>query len=72
MVEKRDKLLKEELEVYGQKEQGNVCSLCNGNLKYCDNFDTYFCPPCNCWTEPKYHDPHCPYCRNRPETPMPR
>lgn len=70
MVEKSSGVISEALQLNGKTEQRNVCSLCNGNLVYCDDFDTYYCPQCNRWTEPTCHDPHCTYCRNRPETPL--
>lgn len=70
LSEKRGKRIIDDLEIDGQIEKGNFCSLCNGNLFYCDDFDTYYCPQCNRWTEPTCHDPHCTYCRNRPERPL--
>ncbi|WP_234417393.1 MULTISPECIES: hypothetical protein [unclassified Lysinibacillus] len=51
-------------------EQNKFCTQCKSNLVYYDNFDTYFCPKCNSWTESKCSDLHCEYCPNRPEYPL--
>lgn len=72
ITEKNGKVTIDGFEFYGQIEQGRSCSKCNSNLVYSDDFDTYFCPKCNSWTESKCSDPNCKYCPNRPEKPLAR
>ena len=57
-------------EFYGDIQQDKFCSGCKSNLIYYDDYDSYFCPQCNRWTETKCSDPHCKYCSNRPERPL--
>lgn len=70
IVEKDGKIRIGDLEFYGQIQHGSKCAACKANLIYYDAFDTYFCPKCNEWTEPKCSDPSCTYCPNRPDTPL--
>ena len=72
IVEKNGMVIINEFEFYGDIQHGKPCSTCESNFIYYDEFDTYFCPECNCWTESKCSDPNCFYCPNRPETPLPR
>ncbi|MEY2373482.1 MULTISPECIES: hypothetical protein [Lysinibacillus] len=65
------KVMIDDFEFYGEIKQ-DKCSKCNYNLVYYDDFDSYFCPNCNSWTESKCSDPTCKYCSNRPETPLTR
>lgn len=65
------KVIIDGFEFYGQLEENKFCSQCKSNLVYYDKFDTYFCPKCNSWTSSKCSDPHCKYCPNRPEYPLP-
>ena len=64
------KVIIDDFEFYGHIEQGKFCSQCKSNLVYYDDFDTYFCPNCNSWTESTCNDPHCKYCLNRAEQPL--
>jgi len=66
------KVIIDDFEFYGQIEQEKYCPKCNFNLVYYDDFDTYFCPKCNSWSESKCSDPSCKYCTNRPEKPLSR
>lgn len=65
------KVMIDDFEFYGEIKH-DKCSKCNYNLVYYDDFDSYFCPNCNSWTESKCSDPTCKYCSNRPETPLTR
>lgn len=71
ILESNGKILIGELEFYGQIEQEQFCAQCKFNLVYYDDFDTYICPKCNSWTEPKCSDPHCKYCPDRADQPLP-
>lgn len=70
IVEKYGKVIIDNFEFYGQIEQDMYCTKCKFNLVYYDDFDAYFCPKCNRWTESKCSDPTCKYCPNRPEKPL--
>ena len=52
----------------------DTCDRCGEHHVYADDFDSFFCPGCNRWTEshPVCTDPTCPYCtKKRPERPLP-
>lgn len=47
----------------------------DGNMKdiyneYSEEFDCFYNPVTNEWTEPKCSDPECHYCSRRPERPL--
>lgn len=65
------KVMIDDFEFYGEIKQ-DKCSKCNYNLVYYDDFDSYFCPNCNSWTESKCSDPSCKYCPIRPDNPLTR
>ncbi|AMO33817.1 hypothetical protein J2D69_10340 [Lysinibacillus sphaericus] len=65
------KVMIDDFEFYGEMKQ-DKCSKCKCNLLYYDDFDAYFCPKCNSWTESTCSDPTCKYCSSRPETPLTR
>lgn len=54
----------------GFVDEENCCMICKMNLIYYEDFDAYFCPICNRWTETKCNDSNCEYCVNRPEKPF--
>lgn len=70
IIEYYVKVIIDGFEFYGQIEQNKFCSQCKSNVVYYDDFDAYFCPKCNSWTNSKCSDPHCKYCANRPEKPL--
>ncbi|MGG0658104.1 hypothetical protein [Rummeliibacillus pycnus] len=70
-VKDDDKVIIDDFEFYGHIEQEQFCSKCEFNLVYNEDFDAYFCPKCNLWTESQCSDPDCEYCPNRPEKPLP-
>jgi hypothetical protein len=39
-------------------------------MVYSEEFDCYYNPKTNEWTEPKCSDPECHYCSRRPERPL--
>jgi hypothetical protein len=69
--EKDDKVLIDDFEIDGHIDEKRCCSNCKFNLVYYEDFDAYFCPNCNYWTESKCSDADCEYCPNRPEKPLP-
>lgn len=59
-------------EIEGHIDENLHCKKCKFEyLIYSDSYDAYFCPKCNEWTESACDDPHCKYCANRPERPIP-
>jgi hypothetical protein len=40
-----------EIEGYIDKERN--CHICNAHLVFFEDYDAYFCPYCNSWTEKK-------------------
>lgn len=70
IVEVDDKVNIDGFEFYGHVDKQR-CSTCKSNLVYYEEFDAYFCPKCNNWTESKCSDPNCKYCPNRPLNPLP-
>ncbi|MGF6949849.1 putative RNA-binding Zn-ribbon protein involved in translation (DUF1610 family) [Neobacillus sp. B4I6] len=70
-VKDDDKVIIDDFEFYGHIDQKQRCSNCKFNLVYYEDFDAYFCPKCNYWTESKCSDLVCEYCPNRPEKPLP-
>jgi len=42
---------------------------CQLPKSYSEEYDCYFCEPCNTWSEPKCDDINCEYCINRPVFP---
>ena len=42
---------------------------CGTVLEYNEEYDAYFCPDCDVWTEGACKDPDCEYCRSRPSKP---
>jgi hypothetical protein len=69
--EKDDLVIIDGFEIEGFIDKSQHCSICNFNLVYYEDFDAYFCPHCNYWTESQCSDPNCHYCPNRPEKPLP-
>jgi hypothetical protein len=56
----------------GFLDRAQYCPVCKSHLVYYEDYDAYFCPSCNIWTEVKCGDPECMYCPNRPDTPLPK
>lgn len=46
------------------------CTGCGIRRIYHEEFDTYFCPECNCWLEAKCSDSTCSFCSSRPKQPL--
>ncbi|WP_088071966.1 hypothetical protein [Gottfriedia luciferensis] len=69
--EKDDFVIIDGFEVEGFIDKTQHCSKCKSSFIYYEDFDAYFCPKCNIWTEDKCGDPTCYYCPNRPEKPLP-
>ena len=44
-----------------------ICCLAPKN--YSEEYDCYYCEPCNIWSEDKCDDPMCEFCNRRPVTP---
>lgn len=70
ILEVYGKVIKDGFEFYGQVEEEQFCSTCKFNLVYYDDFDAYFCPQCNSWSESKCSNTNCKYCSSRPEKPL--
>jgi hypothetical protein len=49
-----------------------TCPDCGGTQIYHEDFDAYFCAPCNQWKEARCGDGGCEFCSKRPETPLPK
>jgi hypothetical protein len=49
-----------------------LCLSCTHRLIYHEDYDSYFCPECNAWTESRCGDPKCVFCVNRPDKPLVR
>ncbi|KAB2929775.1 MAG: hypothetical protein F9K24_18610 [Leptonema illini] len=47
-----------------------TCKQCGKFEIYFDDYDSFFCPYCNAWTEESCQDPFCKYCSNRPGKPI--
>jgi hypothetical protein len=47
------------------------CPTCGNARIYHENFDAYFCAPCNRWLESRCPDPTCANCKGRPGSPLP-
>ncbi|MFY0518812.1 hypothetical protein ACOMCU_13430 [Lysinibacillus sp. UGB7] len=69
-VKDDDKVIIDGFEFYGHIVHKQCCSKCKFNLVYYEDFDAYFCPKCNRWTESRCNDPKCKYCPTRPEKPI--
>ncbi|MFF5993631.1 hypothetical protein AAGS61_02600 [Lysinibacillus sp. KU-BSD001] len=69
-VKNEDKVIIDGFKFYGHIEENQFCAACKFNLVYYEDFDAYFCPKCNRWTESPCSDPDCKYCSNRPEKPL--
>ena len=59
------------LEISGFIDKTKKCTKCQNYTMYDDSFDAYFCANCNEWQEEKCSDPHCYYCVQRPDYPLP-
>ncbi|XRG80755.1 hypothetical protein V5E38_10825 [Rossellomorea sp. GAMAL-10_SWC] len=70
IVEKDDVVIIDGIEIEGFIDIEKFCSICKHNLAYYEDFDAYFCPKCNNWTESKCNDPECDYCPNGPDKPL--
>lgn len=46
------------------------CKKCNNFIIHHEKYDAYFCAYCNEWLEEKCGDPHCEYCKSRPDRPL--
>ena len=47
------------------------CPICGQPEQFhFDRYDAACCLSCNIWLEEACSDPHCPYCANRPESPL--
>lgn len=42
---------------------------CQEEAKYSEEYDAFYCAPCNAWLESTCDDPTCEFCINRPKTP---
>ena len=42
---------------------------CQAPKNYSDEYDCYYCTPCNIWVEDKCSDADCEFCNLRPELP---
>ncbi|NHM34038.1 hypothetical protein [Neobacillus terrae] len=69
--QKDDLVIIDEFEIEGFIDKEQCCSVCKFHLVYYEDFDAYFCPNCNYWTESNCGDLDCDYCSNRPEKPLP-
>ncbi|XRG80388.1 hypothetical protein V5E38_08825 [Rossellomorea sp. GAMAL-10_SWC] len=69
--EKDDYVIIDGYEIDGFIDKKQQCSKCNNSLIHYEDFEAFFCPNCNAWTEEKCMDPSCYYCPNRPENPLP-
>ncbi|MCE4048833.1 MULTISPECIES: hypothetical protein [Bacillaceae] len=69
--EKDDLVIIDGIEIDGSIDMEQHCKKCQHNLVYYEDYDAYFCPSCNEWTEVKCEDPNCSYCPKRPEKPLP-
>ncbi|KAA0542164.1 hypothetical protein FZW96_21420 [Bacillus sp. BGMRC 2118] len=58
-------------EIDGFIDEERNCNICNTYLVYYEDYDAYFCPKCNFWTEKKCGDTKCDFCAKRPDTPLP-
>lgn len=47
-----------------------IQNMSNDRMEYCEEFDCFYNPKTNEWTEPKCSDPECHYCSRRPERPL--
>lgn len=45
------------------------CKHCGNDVLYSEEYDAYYCDPCNEWTEDICTDRDCEYCKNRPNRP---
>lgn len=70
IVEVDDKVIIDDFEFYGHITPKQLCSKCKFHLVYYEDYDTYFCPKCNRWSESKCSDPSCKYCPTRPKSPI--
>ncbi|WML48750.1 hypothetical protein RCG23_00990 [Neobacillus sp. PS3-34] len=66
-----DSVIIDGYEIEGFIDKELCCNKCSTSLVYYEDFDAYFCPKCNLWTEAACDDPDCIYCPNRPEKPLP-
>lgn len=55
--------------LFDNKNKNYICKKCNSVLLYCEEYDTYYCPKCDEWSEEKCGDPDCYFCNERPEKP---
>jgi hypothetical protein len=46
----------------------NYCE-CGNKKSYSEEYDTYYCDPCNKWLESRCDDFNCEYCSKRPAQP---
>jgi|LauGreDrversion4_2_1035121.scaffolds.fasta_scaffold06021_9 hypothetical protein len=42
---------------------------CQAPKNYSEEYDAYYCGPCNVWSEDKCGDVECEFCKIRPELP---
>lgn len=49
--------------------QGKYCPKCEGELMYSEQWDAYYCLE-HGWTESQCGGADCPYCKNRPASPL--
>ncbi len=58
-------------EVEGFIDDERTCNSCKTNEVFYEEYDAYFCPKCNLWTEDTCSDHKCEYCFSRPAKPLP-
>ena len=46
------------------------CIHCGSGQGYNEQYDAYYCEPCNAWMEEPCTDPDCEFCATRPEKPV--
>lgn len=57
-------------EIKGFIDEQQNCKICSTYLIYYENYDAYFCPRYNFWTEKKCGDIKCDFCAKRLATPL--
>ena len=52
-----------------EKYRYSHCFKCGSHLALNYVFQSYFCPKCKEWLNPKCEKEDCEYCKNRPDVP---
>lgn len=48
----------------------DLCNCGSQRRAFSQEYDSYYCHPCNKWLESKCDDPTCEFCVGRPKTPI--